>query len=224
MNKLLSKSLRYIKTYGDLTYGERPRTPSAAIDYCENRPFMMAQVRWEIQGLGNVVQEIAPKRILEIGTNYGGTLFLWCSLAPPGAQIISVDLPFGEFGGGYPWRKIPLYRKFPRDGQELKLIRADSHREETKERVRNILGGEKLDYLFIDGDHTYEGVKRDFEMYSPLVRSGGVIAFHDVAEHRRELACGVDRYWNEVKQNYRHTEWIENPNQGWAGIGALYLP
>jgi len=36
------------------------------------------------------------------------------------------------------------------------------------------------DFLFIDGDHTYEGVEGDFEMYSPLVRRGGIIAFHDI--------------------------------------------
>jgi hypothetical protein len=33
------------------------------------------------------------------------------------------------------------------------------------------LGGERVDFIFIDGDHTYEGVKRDFEMHSPLMRN-----------------------------------------------------
>jgi predicted O-methyltransferase YrrM len=90
--------------------------------------------------------------------------------------------------------------------------------------VLQILDGEKLDYLFIDGDHTYAGVKRDFEMYSPLVRSGGQVAFHDIAEHTREPSCEVDKFWNEIKQHYRHREMIENPKQGWAGIGVLFLP
>ena len=34
--------------------------------------------------------------------------------------------------------------------------------------VKRILGSEKVDFIFIDGDHMYEGVKRDFEMHSPL--------------------------------------------------------
>jgi predicted O-methyltransferase YrrM len=38
----------------------------------------------------------------------------------------------------------------------------------------------RLDFLFIDGDHTYEGVKQDFEMYTPLVRKGGLVAMHDI--------------------------------------------
>jgi predicted O-methyltransferase YrrM len=224
MAKLLLKSVRYLKCYGELTFGSRPRTPEEAIDYCVDRPILMAQVRSEIVELGKLLQSVAPKRSLEIGTNYGGTLFLLCTVSPPGAQIISVDLGGGPFGGGYPRRKIPLYRKFPRNGQKLRLIRADSHMPETQERVLRALQGDRLDYLFIDGDHTYEGVKRDFEMYSPLLRSGGLVAFHDIAEHRRELACGVDKFWNEIKQPYRHREMIENPNQGWAGIGVLFMP
>jgi predicted O-methyltransferase YrrM len=46
-----------------------------------------------------------------------------------------------------------------------------------------VLNEQNLDFLFIDGDHTYKGVKEDFEMYSPLVRKGGVIAFHDITKH-----------------------------------------
>jgi predicted O-methyltransferase YrrM len=55
----------------------------------------------------------------------------------------------------------------------------------TLEEVKRILGGEKADFLFIDGDYTYEGVKRDL-MYSPLVREGGIIAFHDICPHPPE--------------------------------------
>ena len=39
---------------------------------------------------------------------------------------------------------------------------------------------ELVDFLFIDGDHSLEGVKLDDEQYGQLVRSGGIIAFHDV--------------------------------------------
>src|SRR3984957_18739430 len=157
MARLFLKGYRYLKTYGELAFGQRPRTPGEAIDYCVDRPIMMAQVRSEIEELAKLIQAAAPKRSLEIGTNYGGTLFLLCTLSPPGAKIISLDLPSGPFGGGYPRRKIPLFRRFPTADQKLHLIRADSHAPETKERVLQILDGEKLDYLFIDADHTYDG-------------------------------------------------------------------
>jgi cephalosporin hydroxylase len=223
MAKLFLKGYRYLKTYGELTFGRWPRTPTEAINFCVDRPVMMAQIHSEIVELANLIKAAAPQRSLEIGTNYGGTLFLLCTLSPAGARVISVDLPAGRFGGGYPRRKIPLYRRFPRNGQQLHLIRGDSHASETHARVERLLAGEKLDYLFIDGDHTYEGVKLDFEMYSPFVRSGGMIAFHDIAVHTKEKSCEVDRFWNEVKQRYKHREFIEDPKQGWAGIGVLFV-
>ena len=134
--------------------------------------------------------------ILEIGTAGGGTLFWFTRVAKPDATIISVDLPGGRFGGGYPRWKIPLFRSFVRVGQEIHLIRADSHDPKTFETVKEILGDRKVDFLFIDGDHTYEGVKRDFEMYSPLVREGGIIAFHDIVPHPPQTGYEVSRFWN----------------------------
>lgn len=222
MAKLLLKGVRYLKCYGELTFSGPPQTPEEIADYCVNRPVLMCQVRAEIVRLGAILQSLAPKRSLEIGTNYGGTLLQLCALSPPEAKIISVDLPLGRFGGGYPRRKIPLFRKFRKPGQTLHLVRADSHAQETRQRVLRLLDGEQLDYLFLDGDHTQAGVRCDFEMYAPLVRSGGVIAFHDIVEHRHEKACQVDKFWNEIKQAYRHQEIIEDPQQGWAGIGILW--
>src|SRR5208282_1825642 len=109
---------------------------------------------------------------------------------------------------------IPLYRRFPRKGQRLHLLRVDSHSPETKERVLEILAGELLDYLFIDGDHTYEGVQRDFRMYSPLVRSGGIVAFHDIATHTQGSDCQVAQFWNDIKNGYEHREIIEDLKPG----------
>lgn len=40
---------------------------------------------------------------------------------------------------------------------------------------------EPLDFLFIDGNHEYEAVKKDFFDWTPLVKPGGVVAFHDVS-------------------------------------------
>jgi predicted O-methyltransferase YrrM len=224
MAKLLLKGVRYLKCYGELALGGKPTAVEETIDYCIDRPILMTQVRSEAVALGKMLASRAPACSLEIGTNYGGTLLLLCNVSSPRAKIISVDLPLGRFGGGYPRRKIPLYRKFPKSGQQLHLIRADSHLEETKGRVIRILNGELLDYLFIDGDHTYEGVRRDFEMYAPLVRSGGMIALHDIAVHNRDTECQVDKFWSEVKNKYRHQEIAENAKQGWAGLGILFVP
>ncbi len=84
-----------------------------------------------------------------------------------------------------------------------------------------ILNGKKLDYLFIDGDHTYEGVKNDFELYSPLVKDGALIAFHDIVIHPPELNVGVHDFWNEINPRYEYLEIVEDWNQKYWGIGLL---
>jgi predicted O-methyltransferase YrrM len=145
-------------------------------------------------------------------------------------------LPHGRFGGGYPARKTPIFRRFPKQGQQLHLIRGDSHSPETKQRVMSILDGEPLDYVFVDADHTYEGVRQDFETYATLVRSGGMIAFHDIVTHQQNTQSEVERFWNQIKMRYEHKEYVEHPGNGAApiavtgmpmetsGIGVLFMP
>jgi len=184
------------------------------------RPF---QVRNEISKLLMILDEMKPKVIIEVGTGRGGTLFLFCHVATEDATIISIDLPGGKFGGGYPGWKIPLYKEFSLPEQRLYLLRADSHSQETLGKIKNILDGRKADFVFIDGDHTYEGVKRDFEMYSPLLRSGGLLAFHDIVVHPAESGCEVSKLWEEISAStkYKHTLIVDDPKQTSCGIGIL---
>jgi predicted O-methyltransferase YrrM len=189
------------------------------------------QVRSEIRGLLTTLEEDPPRRILEIGTANGGTLFLFAQVAAKTAHVISVDLPHGEFGGGYPPRNIPLYKAFRQKGQRFNLVRGDSHSPQTFERVARLLGGEQLDLLFIDGDHTYEGVKSDFETYSPLVRPGGLIGFHDIAPPTSPERLAADsiaqvgdvpRYWNQLKETHADSREFVDPTAGGCfGIGVI---
>ncbi len=144
-------------------------------------------------------------------------------MAEPDATIISVDLPGGKFGGGYPRWKDALFKSFARGWQEIHLIRADSHDAETLETVKEILGCRKVDFLFIDGDHTYEGVKMDFEMYGPLVRKGGIIAFHDIVPGPPERVGGVPKFWGEIKHDFGFKEIVKDWNQNGYGIGVIYV-
>jgi len=176
------------------------------------------QVPEEMVLLLEDVRKLAPKRILEIGTCKGGSLYMWTRLASPDATIVSVDLPGGKYGGGYSRLRTPIYRRFARAQQRLHLLRADSHASGTFSEVKRLFGSEPVDFLFIDGDHTYEGVKQDWEMYSPLVRKGGLIVFHDVAGNYGETHA--KRVWDDVKRGYAHREYMFHPH-GFYGIGVL---
>jgi predicted O-methyltransferase YrrM len=178
------------------------------------------QLETEISRLLKDVQLLQPTRVLEIGTSYGGTLYLWTRAASPDATIISIDLPGGKFGGGYSQVRAPLYRRFARDKQVIHLLRADSHAPETQAHVRKIFKNAKIDFLFIDGDHTYEGVRQDWEQYAPLVRDGGLIAFHDIATNYEDTH--VKRLWDEIKPGHTYDEYVDDP-QGRFGIGLIRI-
>jgi predicted O-methyltransferase YrrM len=186
--------------------------------------FKPLQMPGELRELFLRVQALRPHTVLEIGTNNGGTLLMLCRAAAPDATLNSVDLPGGKFGGGYSALRIPYYKAFAAARQRVKLMRMDSHATTTLAAVRRELRGRPLDFLFIDGDHSYEGVRQDFAQYGPLVRPRGAIAFHDIRTAAPEVGGGVPRYWDEIKGQYDHEEIVAEPDDGLMGIGLLHVP
>jgi predicted O-methyltransferase YrrM len=183
-----------------------------------------AQIRSEIRALLLLLEAKKARNVLEIGTARGGTLFLLTRVAAVDASLASIDLPGGDFGGGYDRIWVPLLKAMPSERQTLKLIRGDSHDLRTYDETRRWFGGEPLDLLLIDGDHRFEGVRRDFLMYGPLVRPGGVIAIHDIVPGREDWVGGVPKFWDLVKKVYETRELVEDWAQGGYGIGVVQLP
>ena len=170
----------------EITWHRGTYSPESAVELvfsCE--AVIPAQQSSELLELAKLVQAQRPKTMLEIGSRSGGSLFVFCQMADPQATVVSIDLPAGGFGGGYAAWLIPVMHRLKQDRQKLQLLRSDSHSPETLRRLRDTLAGEKIQFLFIDGDHSYDGVKQDFEMYSPLVGPGGIIGFHDIVESPR---------------------------------------
>lgn len=186
-----------------------------------------AQLETEIVAFMRLVEDAQPARILEIGTHFGGTLFLLCRAAPPDARLLSLDLPLagvpeGIGFVGYHESRRRLYRAFAKPEQRITLLVANSQEPGTVAMVERELRGEPLDLLFVDGSHRYEHVSRDFALYSRLVRQGGLVAFHDVWPG--EFAGGAPRFWREIRAGYEWQELVESPEQKAYGIGVLRLP
>ena len=195
-----------------------------AFDFADNALLSItpSQEKMEIKELLRLLEKKKPKFVLEIGTQKGGTLFLFSRVSSQDALIMSIDLPGGLYGGGYPKWKIPLYKSFALRDQKIMLIREGSHFLPTRQLIEKILKKRELCFLYIDADHSYEGVKLDFQMYAPLVREGGLIAFHDICKNPSQNGGGVSRFWNEIKREYPHQEIISSPYQEWCGIGIIY--
>ena len=182
------------------------------------------QKKNEIRKLLEILKIENPKKILEIGTANGGTLFLLCKILSPNSVISSIDLPEGKYGGDfYPEWKIPLYESFAKSTQKIHLIRDDSHDIKILAKLKKTLEGEKLDFVLIDGDHSYNGVKQDFEMYSCLVKHGGMIAFHDIKNGPKEYVGGVPKFWEEISSRFPSIEIINEDDEPGYGIGIIFL-
>jgi len=177
----------------------------------------------EVEQLLEFLKGMSFKNVLEIGTARGGMFFALCQIAEPKANIVSLDWLKGNFGEkGYVETEADIIRlrEFGKSTQKMAFIRADSHRPATLSRVKKVL--DSIDLLFIDGDHTYEGVKKDWEMYSPLVKDGGIVVFHDIVDHTKTHPfCKVDKLWNELKQSNETWEFIDSSGDQWGGIGVL---
>lgn len=172
------------------------------------------QIPSEINELAAEVAKLQPKVIVEIGTYEGGTSLIWAQLASE--QVITCDIsPPGPRG--------ELIRSFPPPGSGCKvsILTGDSHSAEFAARVERELGGKKVDLLFIDGDHTEAGVEADYRAYSHLVREGGLIGFHDIADKQDQPGNEVQIFWKRLKQEAVTEEIIEDRDQTGFGIGIV---
>ncbi len=181
-----------------------------------------------IQKLSEVAPFLAlvgrPRTIVEIGAGKGGMLAAFCAAAMDDATIVCVDLEDGPFGGGASDAELrscananPL--------QKLHLVRGNSLDPAIRERTATLTSN-GVDVLFIDGDHSYDGVSGDFRMYSPLVVPGGIVALHDILAHSIEPGCEVDRLWGSLTGSKREIVAPRELLRGgtWGGIGVLEVP
>lgn len=141
-----------------------------------------------------------PERAIavEIGRFKGGSTFLLAAAMPAGGTVHSYDLhletPPGLTGGGL---DAGLEAALGRHGMAgaVELHVADSRKAP--------FPSDRIDLLFVDGDHSYEGVRMDAEHWLPAMREGGDVLFHDAAPTsgypRRRCFPGVRRLISELR-------------------------
>jgi glycosyltransferase involved in cell wall biosynthesis/GT2 family glycosyltransferase/predicted O-methyltransferase YrrM len=171
------------------------------------------QIPLEIENLQLTVANHQPKIIVEIGTANGGTLARWLEI-PSAEIVISIDYPIGIHGGqGFEERTYVISDALEQTNltnKQFYAINGDSKHPYLVARLEEILDGKKIDFLFIDGDHTYQGVKGDFDIYKQFLNENSIVGFHDIidSEFHAENNCFVSTLWSELKQKYESVEFM----------------
>lgn len=182
-------------------------------------PVHVAQIQFEFESALGLYLAREPKRVLEIGTYCGGTLYHWLQNAVAGAVVVTVDSLVAA-----PDNRALFPAWTPPDVTCVPVI-GDSHAETT---VAEVFRYHPFDWVFIDALHTYDAAKRDWEIYSRMCAPGAVVLFHDirlVREYPEDgTVAGVSRLWRELQaQGFVTQELVGDPSQTEYGIGAVYL-
>lgn len=174
-----------------------------------------SQDRFELHNLLLAVRKTNPKVIVEIGVHRGYSLEVWWEAFKP-ELLVGID--------NEPDIDPELMHGSDEPGMIATIMRHDSHEPDTLERLKRVLDGRHIDFLFIDGDHHYEGVRSDWLMYSPLVRKGGIVAFHDVMRVGPEWVGKVEtrQVFDEERRNYASAEFW-GPTADAPGTGILFV-
>ena len=123
-----------------------------------------------------LLSEIRPKRIVEFGINYGFTAREILERIPGIEEYIGIDVPPGtKLPMRFQWPEVPLFpgREVKGDKRVKLLIRPNGTRDVKAEELGSV------DVVIIDGDHSADAVSYDTALASEIVRSGGLIIWHD---------------------------------------------
>ncbi len=180
MRRLLKRisSLLAKKTEDEIIYSKKD------IDIINKNPFLREREAANF----NRILALLPKnaRVLEIGTFKGWTSILMCRLKKD-LKVTTIDPHFG----------FPKHPELSSSEAEVNKNIASRKFEDKIKHIKTssqeFITSEKFDFIFIDGDHTFEGVKFDFNKFFPNLKKDGIIAFHDYGCH-----AGVTQFCNSL--------------------------
>jgi hypothetical protein len=162
-----------------------------------------------------LVRMARPRIIVELGAHSGNSYFSICQAVrqyETGSTCYAVDtwqgdahaLSYGE----------EIYEMVRRHNEENYASFSKLLRMTFDEALSKFENG-SVDLLHIDGLHTYEAVRHDFETWLPKLAPGAIVLFHDTNVQKDDF--GVWKYWGELKDRYAHSIEFMHSN----GLGVL---
>ncbi|WP_407251043.1 rhamnan synthesis F family protein [Klebsiella aerogenes] len=183
----------------------RPRKLTFPFGWCGHIPF----VSW-------LVEEMKPGTIVELGTHSGNSYFAICQAVlenNTGSKCYAVDTWQGdEHAGSY---SEDVFRDVNAWNQQYFSAFSNLMRM-TFDQANEYFSAGSVNLLHIDGLHTYEAVKHDFESWKSKLADDAVVLFHDT--NVRERGFGVWQLWDELQQQYPSFEFLHS-----YGLGVLFV-
>ena len=183
-----------------------------AVAWHEHIPFAMT-----------LIQMLKPKIFVELGVHSGDSYLAFCqavSRSGISTSCYGVDTWQGDSQAGYYGDEVfeklkaihePQYSSFSR------LIRG------TFDYSVSGFAERTIDLLHIDGLHTFDAVKLDFETWLPKISSRGVVLFHDINVREMDF-FGVWKLWQELKTKYPSFEFVHGHGLGVLAVGPEIIP
>lgn len=169
-----------------------------------------------------IIEQLKPRIFVELGTHYGHSYFSFCQSVQANGlttKCYAVDTWQGDEHAGRYGEDVFGYvdglnqRQYYSFSRLLRMYFDDA--------LAYFSDG-TVDLLHIDGLHTYEAVRHDFEAWLPKLSSRGVVLFHDI--NVRERGFGVWRLWEELSDSYPHIEFEHSHGLGVLFVGKVQPP
>ena len=182
------------------------------------KPSRLVETPWtgHIPFLLSIFSAQKPRTFVELGVHKGASFLAACQAAAafsPNCKCHGIDTWEGDDHAVYQDGNL-LYLNLCQLTSELHppsvLIR------ERFEKAIDQFPDSSIDLLHIDGLHTYEAVRSDYETWLPKMSEQGVILFHDTCV--KERAFGVYRFWDEIKDSYPSLNFLHS-----NGLGVLLV-
>lgn len=162
-----------------------------------------------------LVGALRPRIFVELGTHYGDSYLAFCQAV----QVLSlptkchaVDTWRGDDDAGHYGADVLAALRAVHDPNYSSF---STLHQMTFDDALNRFADESIDLLHIDGLHTYEAVRHDFETYMPKLSQRAIVLFHDVAVSD----FGVHRYWQELKSRYKTFDFAHSHGLGVLAFG-----
>ncbi len=164
----------------------------------------------------DLIRNVKPQTIVALGTHKGTSFFSFCQAVKDSrhaANLCAIDTWQGDEQAGYYDEKVfdevqKIYQQYYM-GLHARFIR------KTFDDASSEFAANSIDLLHIDGYHTYEAVKHDFDTWVNKVKPDGIILLHDIFINREDF--GVYKFWDELKLRHKTIEFNHS-----YGLGVVF--